>query len=36
MSGTPKGVGNYALGDRFLGQIFSGETLLVEKEWVVE
>ena len=36
MSGTPKGVGNYTLGDRFLGQIFSGETLLVEKEWVVE
>lgn len=36
MSGTPKGVGNYALGDRFLGQIFSGGTLLVEKEWVVE
>lgn len=36
MSGTPKGVGTYAVGDRFLGQIFSGETLLVEKEWIVE
>lgn len=36
MSGTPKGVGTYTVGDRFLGQIFSGETLLVEKEWIVE
>ena len=36
MSGTPKGVGTYGVGDTFLGQIFSGETLLVEKEWIVE
>ena len=36
MSGTPKGVGTYSVGDRFVGQVFSGETLLVEKEWVVE
>jgi len=35
MSGTPKGVGTYNMGDRFLGQVFSGETLLVEKEWIV-
>ena len=35
MSGTPKGVGTYSVGDRFLGQVFSGETLLIEKEWVV-
>ena len=35
MSGTPKGVGTYSQGDRFVGQIFSGDTLLVEKEWVV-
>ena len=35
MSGTPKGVGTYSQGDRFVGQIFSGETLLLEKEWVV-
>ncbi len=35
MSGTPKGVGTYSIGDRFVGQVFSGETLLVEKEWVV-
>ena len=36
MSGTPKGVGTYSVGDRFVGQVFSSETLLVEKEWVVE
>ena len=36
MSGTPKGVGTYAVGDRFLGQVFSGDELLVEKGWVVE
>ena len=35
MSGTPKGVGTYSVGDRFLGQVFSGETLLIEKEWIV-
>ena len=34
MSGTPKGVGTYSIGDRFVGQVFSGETLLLEKEWV--
>ena len=36
MSGTPKGVGTYSVGDRFVGQVFSGEILLLEKEWVVE
>jgi len=36
MSGTPKGVGTYSVGDRFVGQVFSGEALLVEKEWVVQ
>ena len=36
MSGTPKGVGTYKVADRFLGQIYSNETLLVEKKWVVE
>ena len=30
MSGTPKGVSTYAVGD-----VFSGERLLVEQEWVV-
>ncbi len=36
MSGTPKGVGTYSVGDRFVGQVFSGKTLLVEKEWIVK
>lgn len=36
MSGTPKGVATYKRGDRFVGQIFSGQTLLIEKEWIVE
>lgn len=36
MSGTPKGVSTYTLGDKFVGQVFSGETLLLEKEWRVE
>ena len=36
MSGTPKGVNTYAVGDVFLGQVFSGERLLVEQEWVVK
>ena len=36
MSGTPKGVGTYKVADRFLGQIYSNKTLLLEKEWVVE
>jgi len=36
MSGTPKGVGTYNIGDKFVGQVFSDETLLVEKEWMVE
>ena len=36
MSGTPKGVATYCVGDRFLGQVYSGEILLIEKEWVAE
>ena len=36
MSGTPKGVGNYKLGDRFEGQLYAGEKLLLKKEWIVE
>lgn len=35
MSGTPKGVGTYAVGDKFVGQVFSGDELLVEGCWVV-
>ena len=33
MTGTPEGVGTYARGDRFRGEIFSGERLLVASEW---
>ncbi len=36
MSGTPKGVGTYSIGDRFVGQVYAGEVLLLEKEWVAE
>lgn len=36
MSGTPKGVATYNLGDRFIGQIFSKDRLLIEKSWIVE
>ncbi len=36
MSGTPKGVGNFSVGDRFVGRVYSGDELLVEKEWVVQ
>jgi 2-keto-4-pentenoate hydratase/2-oxohepta-3-ene-1,7-dioic acid hydratase in catechol pathway len=34
MSGTPKGVSTYGVGDIFLGQLFSGDERLVEQEWV--
>ena len=36
MSGTPKGVGTYSVGDRFVGQVFSNETLLLEKSWIAQ
>lgn len=35
MSGTPKGVGNYAIGDSFVGRIYENDTLLLESSWVV-
>jgi len=35
MSGTPKGVGNYKIGDVFLGKIYSNESLLLESRWEV-
>lgn len=35
MSGTPKGVNTYRIGDRFAGRIYSDERLLVETQWVV-
>ena len=34
MSGTPKGVNTYSPGDKFVGQIFSGDSLLLEKAWI--
>jgi len=34
MSGTPKGVGTFKKGDKFLGEIYLGDKLLVKKAWV--
>lgn len=36
MTGTPKGVGDFVTGDRFVGRIYSGKTLLVEESWQVK
>jgi len=36
MSGTPKGVNTYALGDSFVGRIYSKDRLLVESRWRVK
>ena len=36
MSGTPKGVGNYKLGDKFVGKIYCDDKLLVTSMWVVQ
>lgn len=36
MSGTPKGVATYSRGDRFVGRVYSGDRVLVEKEWTVQ
>lgn len=35
MSGTPKGVGNYNVGDVFVGKIYAGKDLLVASNWEV-
>jgi 2-keto-4-pentenoate hydratase/2-oxohepta-3-ene-1,7-dioic acid hydratase in catechol pathway len=35
MSGTPKGVGTYKVGDIFIGKIFSGDKLIIESKWEV-
>lgn len=35
MSGTPKGVNTYQVGDIFHGKIFSGDELIVESSWSV-
>ena len=36
MSGTPKGVATYKVGDRFVGHIFSDGKLILEHSWIVE
>lgn len=36
MSGTPKGVNTYAIGDIFVGRIYSKDRLLVESQWSVK
>lgn len=35
MSGTPKGVGTYNLGDKFEGKIYLEDTLIVSSNWIV-
>ncbi|MEJ2468329.1 MAG: fumarylacetoacetate hydrolase family protein [Campylobacterales bacterium] len=35
MSGTPKGVGTFAAGQRFVGRVYSEGTLLIESSWTV-
>ena len=34
MTGTPKGVGPYAQGDRFVGQVFVDDACVIEKQWI--
>ena len=36
MTGTPKGVGQVAKGEKFVGRIKSGNTVLVEHSWIAE
>ena len=36
MSGTPKGVGTYGVGDRFVGRVYEGNRLLLEASWTVQ
>jgi 2-keto-4-pentenoate hydratase/2-oxohepta-3-ene-1,7-dioic acid hydratase in catechol pathway len=35
MSGTPKGVNTYNIGDEFIGRVYSDNNLLVESQWIV-
>jgi len=35
MSGTPKGVGTYNIGDIFIGKIYCKNELIVESKWIV-
>ncbi|MBN2869397.1 MAG: fumarylacetoacetate hydrolase family protein [Campylobacterales bacterium] len=36
MSGTPKGVATYKIGDEFVGRVYSNDIMLVESRWRVE
>ena len=36
MSGTPKGVGNYKLDDKFIGKIFCGDELILKSSWLAK
>ena len=36
MTGTPRGVGQVAKGERFVGRIKSGDTVLVEHAWTAQ
>ncbi|MEZ0323132.1 MAG: fumarylacetoacetate hydrolase family protein [Hydrogenothermaceae bacterium] len=35
MTGTPKGIGEFEVGDKFIGQIWEGDRLIVEAIWKV-
>ena len=36
MSGTPKGVGEFDIGDLFVGKVYEGEKNLLQASWVVK
>ncbi|WP_298693279.1 fumarylacetoacetate hydrolase family protein [uncultured Sulfuricurvum sp.] len=36
MSGTPKGVSTYTIGDTFIGRVYSDDRLLIENSWIVK
>ena len=36
MTGTPKGVGYYSIGDRFQMKLYHGDDVILESEWVAE
>jgi len=36
MSGTPKGVGTFKKGDKFKGEIYLGDQLIVSKNWIAD
>ena len=36
MTGTPKGVGYYSIGDRFKMKLYNGDEMILESKWVAE